>query len=62
MVIAVLPRRVCRAVGSHLAAWHTLGVVRPVSTRTRHAIHHALPDVLPARFPGLGEALCVRLR
>ena len=24
LVIAVLPRRVCRAAGSHSAAWHTL--------------------------------------
>ncbi|HET9826957.1 MAG TPA: replication initiator [Nocardioidaceae bacterium] len=30
--------------------------MRPVSTRTRHAIHHALPDVLPGLFPGFGEA------
>ena len=27
-----------------------------MSTRTRHVVHDTLPGVLPARFPGFGEA------
>ena len=36
--------------GIALAVWHTLWVVRPVSRRTRHAVH----DVLPGLVRGFG--------
>lgn len=43
----------CRAAGSHLAAWHTLWVVGPLSTQTRSHVAATLPYVFPEVFPGL---------
>ena len=46
----------CRAAGTALAAWHThLGVVRPVSSRTRAAVTTPLPALVPDAFPGHRE-------
>ena len=46
----------CRAAGTALAAWHTLlGVVRPVSSRTRTAVTTPRPARVPDAFPGHRE-------
>jgi hypothetical protein len=52
-VIAVLPNGVCRAAGPHLSrVAHPLGVVEPVSTRTRQAVTNTLPALFPDCLPG----------
>ena len=55
-VIADLPNRVCHVAGSHLAAWHTLWVVGPVSTRTRSHVAATLPHVFPDVFTADNQA------
>ena len=54
-MIAALPELGVSHGGTAPAVRHTLWVVRPVSTRTRAAVHDALPTLLPAAFPGYGE-------
>jgi hypothetical protein len=48
---------VCRADGiTRSRAAHPFGVVRLVSSQTRHAVYDALPVVFPDVFPGAGDA------